>query len=106
MDEVRGEDDQCAMDLGHEYNQNDGGGMGNVSDVDPDSGEIKGLPSPEDVKPSDEELEKAFSDGYGAAEEGKPQSDCPIIRSELVVEWVKGWKAYHEEQSSDDKNAA
>lgn len=106
MDEIKGEDDQRNIDLGHEYNQNDGGGMDNVSDVDPDSGEIKGLPSPDQVKPSDEELEKAFSDGYEAAEAGKPQSDCPIIRSELVVEWVKGWKAFHEEQSNNDKDAA
>ncbi|MBY0483470.1 ribosome modulation factor [Nitrosomonas sp.] len=105
MDEVQGEDDQRAMELGHEYNQNDGGGMENVSDVDPENGEIKGLPSPDQVKPSNEELEAAFSDGYQAAEEGKPQSDCPIIRSELVVEWVKGWKAYQAEQSND-KDAA
>jgi len=106
MDQVKGEDDQRAMDLGHEYHDNDGGGMGNVSDVDPDSGEIKGLPAPGDVKPSYEELEKAFSDGYETAESGKPQSDCPIIRGELVIEWVKGWKAYHEEHSNDDKDAA
>lgn len=99
MDEVKGEDDQRAMDLGHEYHENDGGGMGGVSDVDPDSGEIKGLPSPDQVKPTDEELEKYFDDGYQAASEGKPQSDCPIIRSELVVQWVKGWKAWHEENT-------
>lgn len=98
MDEVQGENDQRAMDLGHEYHDNDGGGMEEgVSDVDPDTGEIKGLPSPDQVKPTDEELEKAFDDGYQAASEGKPQSDCPIIRSELVIEWVKGWKAWHEE---------
>ena len=99
MDDVRGEDDQRAMDLGHEYHENDGGGMDGVSDVDPDSGEIKGLPSPDQVKPTDEELKKAFDDGYQAASEGKPQSDCPIIRSELVIEWAKGWKAWHEENA-------
>lgn len=107
MDEVKGEDDQRAMDLGHEYHKNDGGGMDGVSDVDPDTGEIKGLPSPDQVKPTDEELEKAFGDGYQAAVEGKPQSDCPIIRSELVVEWIKGWKSWHEEQlGNDSKDAA
>jgi ribosome modulation factor len=73
--------------------------MDGVSDVDPDTGEIKGLPSPDQVKPTDEELKKAFDDGYQAASEGKPQSDCPIIRSELVIEWVKGWKAWHEENA-------
>lgn len=97
MNEVQGENDQRAMDLGHEYHDNDGCGMDGVSDVDPDTGEIKGLPSPDQVKPTDEELEKAFGDGYQAASEGKPQSDCPIIRSELVVEWIKGWKAWHED---------
>lgn len=99
MSEVQGQDDQRGLDLGHEYHDNDGGGMDGVVDVDPDSGEVKGLPSPDQVKPTDEELEKAFGDGYQAASEGKPQSDCPIIRSELVIEWVKGWKAWHEENA-------
>jgi len=101
MDDVRGEDDQRNMDLGHEYHDNDGGGMDGVSDVDPDTGEIKGLPSPDQVKPTVEEIEKAWDDGYQAAEDGKPQSDCPIIRSELVVEWIKGWKTWHEEHDKD-----
>ena len=105
MDEIKGEDDQRNMDLGHEYHENDGGGMDGVSDVDPDTGELKGLPSPDQVKPTVEEMGEAWDDGYQAAEDGKPQSDCPIIRSELVVEWIKGWKAWHEEQS-DDKDAA
>ncbi|MDV6347515.1 hypothetical protein R2083_08305 [Nitrosomonas sp. Is35] len=102
MDEVKGEDDQRTMDLGHEYHDNDGGGMDGVSDVDPDTGEMKGLPSPDQVLPSEEELGKAFDDGYQAAAEGKPQTDyCPIIRSELVVEWVRGWKAWHEENVNE-----
>lgn len=99
MDEVQGENDQRAMDLGHEYHDNDGGGMDGASDVDHDTGEIIGLPSPDQVKPTDVELKKAFDDGYQTASEGKPQSDCPIIRSELVIEWVKGWKAWHEENA-------
>lgn len=101
MDQVQGENDQRAMDLGHEYQDNDGGGMDGVPDVDPDTGEIKGLPSPDQVAPPQEELDKAFDDGYQAASEGKPQSDCPIIRSELVVEWVRGWKAWHEENAEE-----
>jgi len=105
MDEVKGEDDQRAMDLGHEYHENDGGGMDGVSDVDPDSGEIKGLPSPDQVPPTQEELDKVFDDGYQAASEGKPQSDCPIIRSELVVEWVRGWKDWHEENINEEEVA-
>lgn len=107
MNEIKGDEDQrnIDLDLGHEYHDNDGGGMDGVSDVDPDTGEIKGLPSPDQVKPTVEEMGEAWDDGYQAAEDGKPQSDCPIIRSELVVEWIKGWKTWHEEQS-DDKDAA
>lgn len=103
MDEVTGEDDQRGMDLGHEYHDNDGGGM---DDFDTSTGEIKGLPSPDEVKPSDSELEQAFADGYEAAEEGRPQSDCPIIRSELVVEWIKGWKAWHDKENADNREVA
>lgn len=69
--------------------------MNGVSDVDPDHWKIKGL----QVLPSQEELAKASDDGYQAASEGKPQSDCPIIRSKLVVEWIKGWKAWHESRA-------
>ena len=105
MDEIKGEDDQRNMDLGHEYHENDGGGMDGVSDVDPDTGEIKGLPSPDQVKPTEEEMQQSYEGGYLAAAQGKPQSDWPIIRAELVIEWVRGWKAWHEEQS-DDKDAA
>ncbi len=96
MDEVQGEADQRAIDLGHEYRDDDGGGMeGNTVD-----GEVLGLPKPEDVKPSEEELQAAYEEGYQAASEGKPESDCPIIRSELVVEWIRGWKAWHDEQGA------
>lgn len=105
MDDIKGEDDQRNIDLGHEYHDNDGGGMDGVSDVDAETGEIKGLPSPDQVKPTEEELEKAWDDGYQAAADGKPQSDCPIIRSELVAEWIKGWKAWHED-NPEDKEAA
>jgi len=99
MDQVRGENDQRAMDLGHEYHENDGGGMEGVSDVDPGIGEIIGLPSPDQVPPSQEELDKYYDEGYQAAAEGKPQSDCPIALGALVIQWVKGWKAWHEENA-------
>ena len=108
MDGITGEEDQRAMDLGHEYHDNDGGGMGDAGEHTGDviEGEVLGLPSPDQVKPSDEELNKAWADGYEAAEAGKPQSDCPIIRSELVVEWIRGWKAYHEETTGDSEEKA
>jgi ribosome modulation factor len=103
MDEVKGEADQRAMDLGHEYHDNDGGGMMNGEVVD---AEFEALPSPDQMKPSAEDLQKAFEEGYGAAEAGKPESDCPIIRSELVIEWIRGWKACHEVELVDAPKTA
>lgn len=94
MDDIKGEADQRAMDLGHEYHDNDGGGMGGSKVVDAES---IGLPAPGDTTPTEEELDKAFDDGYEAAESGKPESDCPIMRGELCIEWVKGWKSWHEQ---------
>ena len=68
-------------------------------------GEVLGLPAPGDTTPTEEELQQAYEDGNKAAEEGKPKSDCPIIRSELVVEWIRGWKAYHEENVEGSEGA-
>lgn len=102
MDEVKGEDDQRTMDLGHEYHDNDGGGMKGAADVDPDIGEIKGLPSTTgQLIPTDEELDKAWDDGYQAAAEGKQKIDCPIMRAELVGRWISGWSAWHEDNPAD-----
>lgn len=86
MDDIQGESDQRNMDLGHEYHDNDGGGMdGRVVDA-------PGLPAPGDTTPTQEELDKAYDDGRHAAAEGRPQSDCPVMRGEMCIEWVKGWK--------------
>lgn len=101
MDEIKGENEQRAMDLGHEYHENDGGGMDGAGE-----GEALGLPSPDQVKPSEEELQAAFEEGYQAATDGKPESDCQIIRSELVIEWIRGWKAYHGEKNEGDGGVA
>ncbi len=95
MDEIRGDGDQRIMDLGHEYHDNDGGGMGGEPPVDPEGlGGALGLPSPDDMPPTQEELDKAYDDGYQAAAEGKPESDCPVMRGELCIQWVKGWKDF------------
>lgn len=103
MNDVQGEDDQRAMDLGHEYHDNDGGGMddgeGHGEVIE---GEVLGLPAPGDTTPTEEELQKTFEEGYQAAADGKPESDCPIIRSELVIEWIRGWKTWHEQNPADD----
>lgn len=103
MDGITGEEDQRAMDLGHEYKPNsDGEGMEGAGDGTVIEGEVLCLPAPGDTTPTKEELDKAFDDGYAAAEAGKPGSDCPITRSELVIEWVKGWKAYHEQAAMEN----
>lgn len=88
MDEIRGDGDQRIMDLGHEYHDNDGGGM------DGDVVDAPGLPAPGDTTPTQEELDKAYDDGYHAAGEGRPESDCPVMRGELCIQWVKGWKDF------------
>lgn len=106
MNDVQGEDDQRAMDLGHEYHDNDGGGMdGGDGEGEVIEGEVLGLPAPGDTTPTEEELQKAFEDGYKAAADGKPESDCPIIRSELVIEWIRGHKSFHEENAQDQEAA-
>lgn len=91
MDEIRGESDQRAMDLGHEYHDNDGGGMDDHDVINQDAA---GLPAPGDATLTQEELDKAYDDGYQAASEGKPESDCPVMRGELCIQWVKGWRDF------------
>lgn len=95
MDEVRGESDQRAMDLGKEYTSEDGDGMngptgGGVVDVDAKQIEHQ---------PLQEEVDAAEEAGYLAASEGKPQSDCPVMAGALCIAWVKGWKQWREEQN-------
>lgn len=100
INKVVGENDQREMDLGHEYHDNDGGGM-----ADTDTGNI-GLPAPEKDEPKNdeptaEELQEYWQEGYQAAADGRPQSFCPIVRPELVVAWIKGWKDWHESKDQD-----
>ena len=100
MDEITGESDQRAMDLGHEYKPNsDGEGMEGAGGTTVE-GEVLGLPSPDQVQPSEEERDQAFDAGYDAAQAGQPESDCPVIRSELVIEWIRGHKAFHEGETT------
>lgn len=96
MDEVQGETDQRAMDLGKEYTDQDGDGM----DDDVVDAEFK--PAAIEHQPLQEDLDRAWGDGYAAAEEGKPQTDCPIMAGPLCIEWVKGWKAFHAEGETED----
>ncbi|MDR2506588.1 MAG: cell division protein FtsK [Candidatus Accumulibacter sp.] len=99
MDEIKGESDQRAMDLGHEYDPNgDGKGMdgangsGEVIDA-----EVKTIEN----QPLQEELDEAYGDGKLAAQEGKEQSDCPVMKGALCIEWIKGWKSWHQENNTE-----
>lgn len=107
MDDVTGEADQRAMDLGHEYNEDDGGGMdgGEGAVVDAEFLAVE-------HQPLEADLDAAFDAGYEAAADGKPQSECPTMDGALCIAWVKGWKHWHElhgegaaddEAKSDDK---
>ena len=98
MGEIAGEADQRAMDLGHEYHDNDGGGMDDSNVVDAELG----LPAPEDVVTS-QQLEEAFEEGYQAAADGQPESACPVMAGKLCIQWVKGWKRYHEMNTNGDE---
>lgn len=93
MEDVQGEDDQRAMDLGREYTDQDGDGMDDVIDVEATAIEHQ---------PLQVELQQAWDDGYAAAEAGKPESDCPVMPGPLCIQWVKGWKTWHEEHRGAD----
>ncbi|WP_308170805.1 cell division protein FtsK [Ralstonia syzygii] len=98
MDEVRGESDQRAMDLGREYTDGDGDGM---EDAAADDNVVDVEVITIEHKPLTEELQKAWDAGYEAAEAGEAQSACPVMKGELCIEWVKGWKTWHEENNTE-----
>lgn len=99
IDEVQGEHDQRAMDLGREYTDQDGEGMDDHRDDDDIvDAEITVI----EHQPLTEELQKAWDDGYDAAEAGKSQADCPVMDGRLCIEWVRGWKTWHEEHNDAD----
>lgn len=98
MDEVTGESDQRAMNLGKEYKPDgDGEGMPGTGDIV--EGEVLGLPAPDDIDPTEAELENAFNDGYAAAKADKLKVDCPKMSAPLVIEWINGFEVWHEQQS-------
>jgi len=105
MDEVHGESDQRAFDLGKEYTDGDGDGMPESGAPAPDDdivgAEFKEVPAIEH-QPLKEELDAAYEDGHNAASEGKPESDCPKVAGPLCIEWVKGWKDWHDEHPDED----
>lgn len=103
MDDVRGESDQRGFDLGREYTDDDGDGMDGPGDiVDIDAREVPQLGD----GPLQSEIDEQFAAGRRAAEEGKPESECPVMGGELCIAWVKGWKSWHEEHPADEAEEA
>lgn len=99
---VRGEEDQRAMDLGHEYDPDgDGKGMEPGPGDDVSDARILSLTD----GPLDSELEQAYQDGYQAYLDGKPKTDCPVMRHELVAKWTAGWQDANE-ANEDDPSAS
>ena len=86
---VRGEEDQRAMDLGHEYDP-DGDGKGMEPGPGDDVSDARILTLGDG--PLESELEQAYQSGYQAYLEDKPKSDCPVMRHELVARWTAGWE--------------
>lgn len=99
MEDIKGESDQRSMDLGKEYTDQGGDGMNNDSDI------VDAEIIPIEHQPLQVELDEAYASGYAAAEEGKPESDCPIMAGPLCIEWVKGWKAWQEEHGTQSEDA-
>lgn len=52
-------------------------------------------------KPLDADMQKAYDDGHKAASAGEPQTACPVMRGELCIQWVIGWKAWHEQNNTE-----
>jgi len=102
MENVTGEPDQRGIDLGHEYDPNgDGKGMPGDDDsnvVDTEAVQIE-------HQPLESELNQAYDDGYQAAQDGKPESDCPRMAGALCIEWVKGHKAWHYDNAANEDGA-
>jgi len=98
MDEVKGESDQRSMDLGGEYDPNASGeDMGGVID-----GEVRELPALNQPEFTDEELLEMYQAGRDAAAEGKTEHDCPIVASELVKQWMRGFADWREENPDEE----
>lgn len=98
MGDVRGEADQRAMDLGHEYDQNgDGKGMDGAGDSNVVDAEFIALPN----SPLDSELQQYYDLGRAAAAAGDPKDAAPMVRHELVARWTQGWVDWHDEDNGD-----
>lgn len=92
VDAVRGEDDQRAMDLGHEYKpDSDGEGMPDDQAEEPPAPPAPPAPPLLEHGPSKEEREASYWAGYRAAQAGEPKENASLTAWELVAEWTQGW---------------
>ena len=87
----------CSSDL-----DEDGDGMDDDGDDNVVDATFTETPLPIEHQPLQEEIDAAQAAGHQAASEGKPESDCPKIAGPLCIAWIKGWKAWHDEQTGDD----
>ncbi len=107
MDEIQGESDQRVMDLGHEYDPNSSGkGMHDTEINSDENNTIDTKAVAIAHTPLNADLQQAYNDGYQAASEGRSQADCPVMAGELCIEWVKGWKKWHEKNGYTSLDSA
>ena len=98
MDEIHGESDQRALNLGKEYApDSDGEGMDTAANDDDGVIDVQAI----EHQPTTLQKQKVWAAGYVAAENGETLSDCPRIETKLCTEWVKGWKYWHYENKTD-----
>ena len=114
INKIQGEADQRAMDLGHEYHVNDGGGMegGDIIDIEP-----LALPAPdaedeaEDTNsPYYSERDADYWNGYEAgkvAESGEaPEAPEDTKFPEVWIEgWHEGYRDYGQNQNRAEEAA-
>lgn len=90
LEGVKGEEDQRAMDLGHEYDPNgDGKGMEGHFQPGNDDNVVDVIAI--EHQPLDSELDQAYRDGWWAYTQDVPKDDCPTTDHRLVAQWTQGW---------------
>jgi len=103
MDGVKGESDQRAMDLGHEYDpQGDGKGM---SEADRDV-VVDAVVIAIGNDPLEAEKLAHYEAGRLARREGKSKETAPLVRHELVAQWTQGWVDEDADQADEASSDA
>lgn len=91
MDEIKGESDQRAMNLGHEYNTKaEDKGIGEAKKKAAESATdavVKLIGQAADEQTKAEHYEA----GRKARRDGKAKEQAPLVSFELVAQWTQGW---------------